>query len=116
MPGPEFTQLVGGGDGAPISTNASGTIETDNYTEGAGFDFDGSLYPYTINPVGQTIQVLHFTDVGAIDMEVTTISGTVFSYPLGGGVGVIDWWEIDSVTFTDPDATGAALGGAWGGE
>lgn len=116
MPGaPEFLQTVGGGAGQPLATNASGTVQTDNYQVGGAFDHDGNNYPYTVNPVS-FIQELTITNADDIDAEITTSSGIQFTLRLAGVVGTWDKWEIDSVTFRDPRSTGGRISGGWAGE
>ncbi|RDZ65875.1 hypothetical protein C5B90_05865 [Haloferax sp. Atlit-12N] len=110
----QFSQEVRG-SGGTLATSTQGTVETDNYAHGDGFDFDGSAYPYTLNPA-ETIQELVLTKTGNIDMEVTTTGGDTFTIPLAGNVGSFDKWEIDTVTFRDPDATASTLAGGWAGE
>ncbi|RYJ12748.1 hypothetical protein ELS19_01360 [Halogeometricum borinquense] len=110
----QFSQTVRG-TGGTLSTNATGTVETDNYPNGDGFDYDGSAYPYTLNPA-ETIQELIITIAGDVNMEITTTGGDTFSVPLAGGTGAFEKWEIDSVTFRDPAGTTARLGGGWAGE
>lgn len=115
MPTEPFFRGVRGGSGTPISTSTTGVIETNNYTQGTGIDVDGTAYPYTFNP-SWDVQFIHVTEAGSIDVEVTTTDGDTFQYPLAGGTGVIDWWEVDSVTFRDPNGTAASLKAALGGD
>lgn len=111
----QFSQAVRGSDGTPVATSATGTIETDNYDRGIGIDEDGTTYPVEINPPW-TIQIVWFTQIGDVVAEITTDSGDEFEVPLRGGVGVIDWIEIDSLRLTDPRNTQAAVSGAVGGD
>lgn len=111
----QFSQAVRGSDGTPVATSATGTIETDNYDRGVSIDEDGTTYPVAINPAF-TVQVLWLTQVGDIEAEIHTNSGDVFTVPLSGGVGVVDWFEMDKVVFKDPNGTGAELTGAVGGD
>jgi hypothetical protein len=90
-------------------------VEDRRYPLGAGFDYDGSGYPYSISP-SQTIEVLHITSAGNIVAACTLESGATVSIPLAGGVGIIDWLSIDSIEFQDPNGTTARLAGAWAGE
>lgn len=103
------------GDYSPVSVTTGGTVQTNNYSAAGGFDYDGSAYPYTVNP-SETIQFLHITQAGDIVAHVTTVSGDTADIPLAGGSGVIDWLEIDSVEFRDPNGTTARIAGSWGGE
>lgn len=112
----EFTYPVGGSGDQPVSMSASGSIETDNYDEGDGFDFDGSAYPYVLNPAGRMIQEWIITDCGDVDAEIVTKSGTTFTFRLNGITGSFDKWSIDKITFRDPRATAAPLSGAWAGD
>lgn len=109
------TTVVSGGGGHPIQTTTTGTVQTDNYDYGDAFDYDGSAYPYTIDPAA-TIQELVITDAGGIDAEITTEQGDTFTLPLAATVGSWEGWEIDIVTFRDPAGTTARIAGGWAGE
>jgi hypothetical protein len=111
----QFSTPVRGSSGAAVSVAATGTIETDNYQSAAGFDFDGSAYPYTINPA-ETIQELFVTQSAKIRAVITTTSGEVATIPLNGNTIVLDKIEIDSVVFQDPNGTAAPISGGWTGE
>jgi hypothetical protein len=115
MGGEELTQAVGGSGGTPIRTNTDGTVETDNYAEGAAFDV--TTYPTSIDPT-ETIQELIITQTGTeITADLTTKTGTVISgLSLRGVTVVLDKVEIDSITFNDPNSTGAPTYGMWVGE
>jgi hypothetical protein len=116
MPGrSEFLQEIGGQSGAAVQTNASGVIETNNYVEGDGFSFDGTAYPYTVNPP-ESIQELVIVECGDIVAEIETASGTTFDLELVGSAAVFNHWAINSVTFRDPLGTGAVISGGWAGE
>lgn len=95
--------------------NIQTSVQTDTYPNGAGFDFDGTSYPYTVDPAA-TIQVLKLTQTGDIIAEMTLASGDVFTLNLRGTIGVIDDMEINSVEFQDPEGTEAAVSGGWAGE
>ncbi|SFR37141.1 hypothetical protein SAMN04487947_0566 [Halogeometricum rufum] len=110
----QFSQTVRG-SGGTLATNATGTMETDNYPNGGAFDEDGTTYPVSLNPA-ETIQELIITAAGDVMMEVHTSGGDVFTVPLAGGTGSFDKWEIDKVVFSDPKGTQARLGGGWAGE
>jgi hypothetical protein len=112
----EFATPVRGSGSTPIQTNAQGAIETDNYRQGGGFDFDGSAYPYTVDPTDFDIQVIHITKASDIVLEITTLTGNTFDVPLAGGSGVIDWIEVDNFTLKDPNNTNARVAGSYGGE
>ncbi len=111
----QFSQAVRGSSGNPVGVSSIGSLETNDYDEGDGFDFDGSAYPYSINPA-ETIKELVVTTSGDVVAEITTISGTTFELPLAGGSGSFDRWNIDSVKFRDPNATGERVAGGWAGE
>lgn len=116
MPGrPEFVQGVGGVDSTQIDANISSTVETDNYHNGDGFDYDGSAYPYSVDP-SETIHELVITDAGHVTAEIVTKTGDVVALPLAGNIGCWNHWAIDSITFKDPDGTNAPLSGGWAGE
>jgi len=103
------------GSNGTLSTTTDGTVQTDNYTSAAGFDFDGSNYPYSVNPSNFDIQEVVITTAGDIDLQFDTVNGTV-TVPLAGGVGSFDKLTAQSITFRDPNATGARIGGLVVGE
>lgn len=86
-----------------------------SYPQGDALVVDGSAYPYTLDPAEQ-IQELLIHSVGAeIDAEITTTGGSTFTIPVDGPA-VFNRWEIDSVTFSDPNGTSAQLAASWAGE
>jgi hypothetical protein len=91
------------------------TVETERYVKGGQFDEGGGSYPYTIAP-DETIKVLHITDAGNIVAACDLVNGDTVQIPMAGGVGIIDWLEIDAVEFQDPNGTGARIAGSWAGE
>lgn len=115
----ELSRAVRGSGGAAISTNANGTVETDNYAEGQGFSLEPSLtgeaYPLSIDPAF-TIEELLLTEVGDIQINITTITGSTFSFMPKSTKISMDTVEMESVEFTDPNGTGAPLFGALVGE
>lgn len=111
----EFSRTVGGSGGASFATSANGSLESNNYLEGAGFDHDGTAYPYTLDPAFD-VQELVIMDAGDIVAHITTANGTTFDLPLAGAVAALDHWEIDSVEFRDPNGTGARIAGGVAGE
>ncbi|MBV0903917.1 hypothetical protein [Haloarcula salina] len=115
MASEQFSQAVRGSSAEPVNVGQTGSIETNDYDNGDGFQHDGSSYPYSHNPAG-TIQELILTEAGDIDMEVTTVGGDTFSLRLAGSTGVFNRWNIDSVTFRDPRGTAAPVYGGWAGE
>ena len=90
-------------------------IKTDTWPEADGFDFDGSNYPYTVDPT-PTIQSLQLTRTGDVVAHITLDNGTELDLPLAGTIGVIDDKEIDAVEFRDPNGTNARVSGGWSGE
>jgi hypothetical protein len=117
VPSEQFSQAVRGAGARPIATTAAGSIQTDNYPAGDGFEFDGSAYPYTFNADNvDAIQDVMISEAGDVDMEIETIQGDTFTVRLAETVGRWEIWEIQSITFRDPRGTAAALYGAWGGE
>ena len=110
----QFSQTVRG-SGGTLATNATGTMETDNYPNGGSINSDAPAYPVSLNPA-ETIQELIVLKAGDVDVEVTTTGGDTFTLRLYGGTGSFDKWEIDSVSFSDPRGTGAALVVGWAGE
>ena len=110
----EFSTAVRGSGGRPIQTSAAGSIETDNYDHGDGFDFDGD-YPHTIDP-DRILQVVAFSIVdGYVELEIETILGDTFTIPIDGKATLSDW-EIESVTINDPEEENPRIAGAWAGE
>ncbi|MFC3476110.1 hypothetical protein [Halobacterium litoreum] len=107
----QFSQLVAG-DGGTLATSTSGTVETDNYTAGAGFDAaDGEV---TLNPA-ETIQELGITGCGADAVAtLSTVGGDDVVVPLRGANVVWDTLEVDSVSITD--SSNDRLTGWWAGE
>jgi hypothetical protein len=99
----------------PIQTTGRGSMETNNYSEGDAFDFDGSAYPYTVNPAF-VIRELNITASDNVVARISTTSGTTFDFPLASRVGAWDHWDIDSVEFRDPDGTAARIAGGVAGE
>lgn len=116
MPAEQFSAPVRGAAGTPLQTTEQGSMQTDNYDHGGAFEFDGTAYPYTVDPVDRLIQEVMLTDAGDIDMTVETIHGDTFTVRLADTVGRWQIWEIESLTFEDPRGTAAPLYGAWGGE
>ncbi|WP_058826726.1 hypothetical protein [Haloferax sp. Q22] len=110
----QFSQEVRGSGGI-LATSTQGTVETDNYAHGDAFDFDGSAYPYTLNPA-ETIQELVITTSGNVIARITTTGGDTFDLPLASGAGSFDKWEIDSLEFRDPNGTTSRIAGGWAGE
>jgi hypothetical protein len=111
----QFSMAVRGSSAEPVSTNATGTMETDNYEHGGAFSFDGGGYPYTVNP-DAVIQELWVTRTADIVARITTTGGDTFDLELAGATIVADKWEIDKVEFRDPKGVGAAIAGGWAGE
>lgn len=112
---PREVVRAAGRNGEAVATTVKGSIETDNYSRGEGFDFDGSAYPYSLD-VGFGVEVLQITTAGDVVADVTTDTGDVVEVPLAGGSGVIDFLSISSVTFRDPNGTSARVAGLLGGD
>lgn len=115
MPSEQHSRAVRGSGAAPIGVAQTGSLETNDYDYGSAFEFDGSAFPYTVDPA-ETIHELTITDSGAVYARITTTGGDVFDLPLNGGTGTFDRWNIDSVEFRDPDNTSASVAGGWAGE
>ena len=111
----QFSTPVRGASGDAVSVAASGTIETDNYEHGDAFDFDGSAYPYEINPAA-VIEEIVITTAGDVVAEITTVGGDTVPLALAGGSGAFDKWSTDKITFRDPNGTGSRIAGGWAGE
>ena len=111
----QFSTAVRGSAGDPINVSGTGSLETNDYDQGAAFDYDGSAYPYSLNPA-ETIDSLIITETGDIVARITTVSEAQFDLPLAGGSGVIDDYNIDTVEFRDPNGTTARIAGGWAGE
>jgi len=115
MASEQFSQAVRGSSAEPVSVGQTGSLETNDYDHGDGFDLDGSAYPYTVNPA-ETIHELIFIEVDDIDATITTVGGDTFSVRMRGSTGAFDRWNIDKVVLEDPRATAAPVTGAWAGE
>jgi hypothetical protein len=118
-PAPELSRTVTGDRGSAIRTSEDGSIATDNYAYGDGFEHDGAAYPYTIkaaNTPADTLQEIYLTNAGDIDMEITTALGDTFTIRLDGTIGTWSSYEIEEVAFRDPRGTAAPLYGGWAGE
>lgn len=108
----EFSQTVRG-TGGTLSTNTTGTVETDNYGFGDAFSLSGGNLPVTVDPTDRHIQELNITTSGSdTTAEITTTGGDTFVLELHGATASFDKWEIESVTF---DGT-ADVSGGWAGE
>jgi hypothetical protein len=109
----QFSQAVRGSDGTPVATSATGTIETDNYDRGAGFD--GQAGDIALNPA-TLIQELVITILDAeVELEITTASGDVIPLRVAAPA-TFDKWEIDSLSINDPKGTNARVAGGWAGD
>jgi hypothetical protein len=115
MPSEQFSQAVRGSSAEPVGVAQTGSLETNDYDYGDGFDFDGSAYPYSLNPA-RVIHELIVTQAGDIQAEIITTGGDNIPLRLAGATGTFDRWNIDKVVFSDPRGTGAALSGGWAGE
>lgn len=115
MPSEQFSQAVRGAGAQPLATTTNGTVQTDNYEAGAAYDFDGSAYPYQVNPA-ETIQELLVTRSADVVARITTIQGDTFDFELAGTTGSFEGWEIDQIEFQDPNGTAARISGGWAGE
>lgn len=111
----QFSQAVRGSSAEPVGVAQTGSLETNDYDYGDAFDFDGSAYPYSINPA-ETIHELSITTSGDIIARITTNGGDTFDLPLAGGTGTWDRWNIDSVEFRDPKGKTTRIAGGWAGE
>lgn len=115
MASEQFSQAVRGSSAEPVSVGQTGSIETNDYDYGDAFEFDGSAYPYLVDPA-ETIHELTVTESADVYARITTNGGNTFDLPLKGGTGTFDRWNIDSVEFVDPNGTGASVAGGWAGE
>lgn len=115
MPSEQFSQAVRGSNAEPVGVSNRGSLDTNDYAEGDGGDFDGSAYPYSVNPA-ETIKELGFPVVGAeIVATITTTSGTTFDVVLASPT-VFDRWDIDEVELKDPGGNGGRVAYWWAGE
>lgn len=101
----EFATPVRGSGAEPIQTNAKGSIETNNYTDGAVAS--GSTYPLSKNP-GFIVQHMVVTEnPGGKTLDLTLSDGsTITGIPLGKGNLVVTALEVDSLTVNDANASG----------
>jgi len=109
---PQFLQEVGGDSGSPISTSTEGVVETDNYSHGDAFAFDGGDLPQTVEP-DEVMQELNVTSSGSDSvLRITTSGDDTFDLELHGGTGSFDKWEITSF-----EVRGSSnVSGGWAGE
>lgn len=118
MASEQFSQAVRGSNGEPVATNATGTLETNDYPNGDAVQVDpsdGDSYPVTVNPA-ETIHEIVLLSAPDVDLEVTTTEGDNFSLRLDGASGTLDRWKVDEFTIRDPRGTGALFSGGWAGE
>jgi hypothetical protein len=111
----QHSTAVRGSSAEPVSVGQTGSIETNDYDHGDGFDFSGDSSPYNINPA-ETIAEIIITGSGDVVMDVITIGGDTVPLPLNGGTGSFDRWNVDKIVFRDPNGTNAAVSGGWAGE
>lgn len=102
---PQFSQIVAG------TVQAQANL---SYPRGDVLDVDGSSYNYSVNP-SWDIQELIIHDAGDVEATITTTGGDTFTIPISTG-DVYNRWEVDSVTFKDPNGTTAALAASYAGE
>lgn len=118
MASEQFAQPVRGSGGTAIQTNARGTMETDNYSNGGAYAAGGgtgNAFPFPVNPA-ETMQEITFTAASSHVVEVHTTGGDVFDLRMEGSLGVWDKWEVDKLVFKDPKGTGDLICGGWAGE
>lgn len=114
MASEQFSQAVRGSSAEPVSVGQTGSLETNDYDNGDGFDASGGELPKSVNPA-ETIHELTFTvtpDDGVA--TITTVSGDTFDLPLAGGTGSFNRWNIDKVVLKSPG--GGRIAGGWAGE
>jgi hypothetical protein len=111
----EFTTTVAGRSGRPVATAPNGTIQTDNYEEVLSVEDDGTGYPLTVDP-SFLVQESVVIEVGDVDAEITTNSGTTETVRLHGKPLTLDTIVTEKVVFRDPRGTGAELTALFIGE
>lgn len=111
----QFTQAVTGEAGTAIQTAPNGSIQTDNYEEVVSVEDDGSGYPVSVNP-SFTIQETAIIELGDIEAEITTASGTTQTVRLHGKPLVLNTLVTEKVVFRDPRGTNARLTALFIGE
>ncbi|WP_115863373.1 hypothetical protein [Halorussus litoreus] len=116
----ENSRTIRGTNGI-VATSTTGVIQTNNYDVGGSFAVnpnEGDTYPTTFDPAGFTIQFLKVLETGtAIRMDITTKTGDqIEDVQLRGAAFEEESIEMDSVTFKDPDGTGAPTFGYYSGE
>lgn len=114
MASDEFSQAVRGSSAEPVSVGQTGSLETNDYDNGAGFDSDGSTYPLEVNPAEVIHELVITTAPEDGVATITTVGGDTFDLALAGGSGSFDRWNIDSVTFDSE--SGGRIAGGWAGE
>lgn len=111
----EFSTAVRGSTGDPVSVSNQGSLDTNDYPNGNARDEDGSAFSYTENP-SETIKEFGFTIIGAeIDVEVTTVGGDTFTFPLDA-VATFDRWDVDKLVLKDPNNNTPRVAFWWAGE
>jgi len=111
----QFTQAVTGEAGTAIQTAPNGSIQTDNYEEIVSVEDDGSGYPITVDP-SFVIQETAVIELGDVDAEITTASGTTQTVRLHGKPLVLNTVVTEQVVFRDPRNTNAKLTALFIGE
>lgn len=118
-PRPEFSRTATGENGQAIQLGTDGSLATNNYPFGGGFDFDGAAYPYEIDASAESIalfQEIYLTESADIEMELLLDVGDTITIPLAGSIGSWDGFEVETITFRDPNNTAARVAGGWAGE
>jgi hypothetical protein len=111
----ELGRQVSGSSGEPVRTAVDGSIETNNYSDAIGFNFDGSTYPYTVNPSFQG-EYLNLTEAGNVEIVFTLVNGTTITIPVRGATGDIPVLSHTEFTINDPNNTGSRIAGFVAGD
>lgn len=113
----QHSQTVRGNNGI-LATSATGTVQTNNYTDGGSIEATGTGdYPLTVNPSALMQELLVFNIGDSIELDITTSDGsTISNVKPNGTLLTLDTVEMDSITFRDPTSSGATLNAMWVGE
>jgi hypothetical protein len=111
----ELGRKVAGSRGDTVRTSVDGSIETNNYSDALGFDYDGSAYPYTVNPSFQG-EYVNLTSAGDVVITFTLVDGSTVDVPIAGATGDIPVLSHTEFEIKDPNSTNARIAGFVGGD
>jgi len=95
------------------AVTVSTSVQTDTYDRGD--DFDGTAYPYTLDPEETIQQVLLSIVKTEVDIEITTTDGDIVTIPVNSKSS-IDSYSADKVEIKNPNDATKRVAGGWAGE